>query len=213
MPSKSDQVYDYLRDEILNGKIPPGERLSMDGLARRLGVSKIPIREAMQRLETHGLVQQRPHVGPAVAPVTRHQLRGVYLTRQAVEPLVARLAAETISETQLIELDRVQMSMRQHLVDDALTEMSGLNSAFHQTIADAAGYEILDDVTSRLLMAIRRYRAVAPLDGSDWRDVITEHDAIIGALRHHDPEAAATAAHHHASSQAEQELRRTPHDG
>lgn len=205
-PSKTDLVHDYVRAEILAGRLSPGQRLSMDALARRLGVSKIPIREAMQRLESVGLVAQRQHVGPTVAPVNVQQLRGVYQTRVAVEGLTAELASATITDAQLDELDRIQVAMRQQVLGDDLTELSQLNSAFHVTIAEATGYEILVEFTDRLLLSVRRYRAVTPLDRDNWRTIVTEHDSIVDALRRRDAPAAGAAARTHASIRADHDI-------
>lgn len=206
MPSKADLVYDHVRQRILTGELQPDQRLSMDALARELGVSKIPIREAMQRLESQGLVVQQQHAGPTVAAVNKQQLAGVYLTRQAIEPLAARLAAPTITESALDGLDRVQMRMREHLLEDSLEELSQLNSAFHVAIAEATGYQILIDFTESMLLSVRRYRVVEPLNRDNWRNVIAEHDAIVAALRAHDPDAAAAACLRHTASQFDHEM-------
>ncbi|BCJ37048.1 GntR family transcriptional regulator [Actinocatenispora thailandica] len=208
VPSKADLVYEHISAEILNGALQPGQRLSMDALARTLGVSKIPIREAMLRLESHGLVVQQQHAGPTVARISAHQLRGVYLARQEIEPLAARLAAPLIDATALDRLDRLQMSMREHLLAGRLAEISPLNSAFHETVAQATGFEILVEFTERLLTAVRRYRVSAPLEADNWRRVIAEHDAIVTALRAHDADAAAVAARTHAASQADHDTAR-----
>lgn len=210
VPSKADLVYEHVSAEILNGTLQPGQRLSMDGLARTLGVSKIPIREAMQRLESQGLVVQQQHAGPTVARISAQQLRGVYLTRQEIEPLAARLAAPTIDDATLDRLDRLQLAMRERLMAGQLTEISPLNSEFHHAIAEATGYQILVEFTGRLLTAVRRYRVSAPLEADNWRRVIAEHDAIVTALRAHDADAAAEAARTHAASQADHDTQGDP---
>lgn len=210
LPSKVDQVFEYVKTEILEGRYAPGERLSMDALARNLGVSRIPIREAMNRLESQGLVVQQQHVGPIVAPVSFQQLQGVYLARQAMESLTTRLAADRITPEQLDELEKCQVQMDTLLVNDEIGELSALNSTFHQIIADAAGYQVLRDITDHLLLSVRRYRAVAPMNRGNWRRVVSEHAAIIEALRRGDPEAAERAAVDHTTSQANGEARLQP---
>lgn len=202
VPSKVDQVYEYVKAEILAGHLPPGERLSMDALARALGVSRIPIREAMSRLESQGLVVQRMHVGPTVAPVSHQQLQGVYLTREAVEGLATKLAAERITDIQLEQLERYHLEMSTRLLRGEIDQLSAINSTFHLAIAEASGYMILFDIIDLLLLSVRRYRAVAPLNRENWRRVVTEHEEIIDALRRHDPDAAELASNRHVSSQA-----------
>lgn len=200
--SKSELVHDYLREQILSGALAPGERLRMDALARDLQVSKIPIREAVQRLASDGLVTQQAHVGPTVAVIDSHELKGVYLTRLAVEPLAARLAAETITEKQLLVLEQTQLDMRQALLNGDLARLSALNSDFHTHIASASSYRVLADFIDLLLVSVRRHRSSAAKQPARWQSVIIEHDALLAALREHDPLRAEAAALEHVRSQA-----------
>src|ERR1700761_4725232 len=92
--SKADLGYARLSPAILDGTMKPLARLNADEIARRLGVSKIPVREALQRLEIQGLVTQTQHAGASVAPLSETEIDGIRYARLALDPLVARLAAE-----------------------------------------------------------------------------------------------------------------------
>ncbi|MGW4897121.1 GntR family transcriptional regulator [Kitasatospora sp. NPDC004240] len=203
--SKADLVYDSLRAAIAEGDLKPGERINMDELARNLGVSKIPIREAVKRLEADGLVASRVHSGVTVAKVDAAEMRGVFLAREAIEGLVAGLAAERVTDAQLDELDAVQQEMRAKLGTRSFQKLPELNSRFHQVLSEAAGYRILAELTDQLLLTVRRHRIAAPVDPDNWADVIAEHDAIVTALRSRDPEAATRAAKAHINAQADHE--------
>src|SRR5690349_17560829 len=125
--TKADLVYERLRDAILSGELKPGERVNVDALARQLGTSKIPLREAVQRLTTQGLVvQPNPHAGAQVAPLSLREMRGVYLARGALEGLAARVAATTVSDAELAELQQMHEQMRQRLVDGDHRDLSTL---------------------------------------------------------------------------------------
>ncbi|MFF1870209.1 GntR family transcriptional regulator [Streptomyces sp. CB03911] len=204
--SKADLVYDSLRAAIAEGDLKPGERINMDELARNLGVSKIPIREAVKRLEADGLVASRVHSGVTVAQVDAAEMRGVFLAREAIEGLVAGLAAERVTEAQLAELDAVQQQMRGRLGTRSFQKLPELNSEFHRILAEAAGYRILAELTDQLLLTVRRHRITVPVDPENWAQVIAEHDGIIAALRRRDPDAAAQAAKAHISAQADHEV-------
>ncbi|WP_163013823.1 GntR family transcriptional regulator [Streptomyces sp. S1] len=206
MKSKADLVYDNLREAIVGGGLRPGERINMDELARMFGVSKIPIREAVKRLESEGLVVSRVHSGVSVAEIDRHEMRGVFLAREAIEGLVGQLAAENPGEELVTELDRIQARMGEALDAGEIDSLMGLNSEFHGALAAASGYRILTELTEQLLVAVRRYRIVAPVDDMNWRSVLAEHEAIIEAVRRGDPEAAAAAARAHTNSQADHEI-------
>lgn len=202
MPTKTDQVHDLLRDRILSGELRPGTRLSMDALARELGVSKIPVREAVGRLEAHGLVTTRAHVGPTVAEVDPQQLRGAYLARGALDPLIARLAAQDATEAGVAELAAIQQSMRDALAVDDRVALADTNARFHSQLAGMSGYAILAEISASLLMAVRRYRVVDPLTIDNWATVVAEHESLLAAVTARDGDAAEAAGRLHATSQA-----------
>jgi DNA-binding GntR family transcriptional regulator len=204
--SKADLVHESLRAAIADGDLPPGARVNMDELARNYGVSKIPVREAVKRLESEGLLTSRVHAGVTVAEVDLTEMRGVFLAREAIEVLTARLAAEKADEALITELEKVQDAMREALDRGALDRLPALNTSFHRTLASATGYRVLVELTEQLLMTVRRYRLVAPVDTMNWRSVVEEHDAIVAALREGDAAAASEAARAHTKSQADHEI-------
>ncbi|GLY87984.1 GntR family transcriptional regulator [Actinoallomurus iriomotensis] len=208
--SKVDLVYDNVRAAIAEGDLEPGERINMDELARALGVSKIPIREAIKRLESEGLVVSRAHAGVVVAPIDRTEMRGVFLAREAIEGLVGRLAAERVTDAVLEDLERIQQEMRAELDRGAVDRLPELNSGFHRRLAEASGYRILGELTEQLLFTIRRYRLTLPAGEQNWHSVADEHDTIIQALRRKDADAVAVAARAHIISQAGQEVAERP---
>ncbi|MET9397126.1 GntR family transcriptional regulator [Kitasatospora sp. NPDC002965] len=204
--SKTDAVYESLRDAIVQGKLKPGERINMNELARTLGISKPPIREAVKRLEADRLLVSRIHAGATVAPIDVAEMRGVFLARETIETLVAQLAAERMDDTRFAELEDTRQAMRDALDAGTLEKMAELNSRFHQTLAQSAGHRVLHDLTEQLLLTIRRYRVTVPMGDRDWRSVVTEHDVIMDALRRRDPVAAADALRAHIGSQAVHEV-------
>jgi DNA-binding GntR family transcriptional regulator len=201
VPTKADQVYENIRERILDGSLAPGARLSMDAIAKELGVSKIPVREAIGRLESQRLVVNRPHAGPTVATVNVTELEGVYLARQQLEPMMTRLAATRIDADGIRALAKVHTRMRTAVNAGRIGELGALNSQFHSLIALASGYSILEEFETAMLLAIRRHRVVEPLDLENWHDVVDEHGAILRALEAHDADAAAAAADSHVVSQ------------
>jgi DNA-binding GntR family transcriptional regulator len=207
MPSKAELVYRNVRARILSGELQPDQRLSMDALARELGVSKIPIREAIGRLESQHLVVLRQHAGPVVAAVDAEQLRGVYLARAAIEPVIARLAAASITGEQLNELADTQDEMRERLVNGDAAGLSSLNYSFHLELAKATTMGIFVEFTETMLSSVRLHRNVEPLDMDNWSSIIDEHDAILAAVRAGDADTAAAAAERHASAQAQHDTR------
>jgi DNA-binding GntR family transcriptional regulator len=204
--TKTDLVYQRLRDAILGGDLRPGARVNIDALSRQLGISKIPLREAVQRLAGQGLiVQPNPHAGAQVAPLTLREMRGVYLARGAIEGLAARVAAQTVTAGELAELEELHEQMRFQYERGRLVPMSDLNRRFHTGIATATRYATLRELTDLTLLRVLHYRVGVRVDPA-WGQVIAEHAAILDALRSRDPEAAERAARDHLEWQLGVEL-------
>jgi DNA-binding GntR family transcriptional regulator len=197
--SKADLVYERLSASILNGTMKPLARLNADEIARRLGVSKIPVREALQRLEIQGLVTQTQHTGASVAPLSEREIAGIRYARLALDPLVARLAAEHASDAAVARVRAIQERMRLLAARRALPELDQLNRDFHAEIARATGYDVLVDLVETTLLRVRRYRAVMPISAERWNVLLVEHDTIVEAIADRSPDGAAKAALAHAS--------------
>ena len=193
-PGRVSTVYEDLRDLIVFGRLPPGARIAEGSLAEWLGVSRTPVREALQRLRQERLLVEvgggaRVRVRLAVAPLRRHQMEELYSLAGALESFAARgLAAWPERErTRLArELEKVERAFsveaRKQPIDyDALFE---IHDAFHQQLIR----EVVGPETSALLQSIRpqldRYEwFYAPLIGPDFTATYAEHGEIIKALR------------------------------
>ncbi|ALO05937.1 GntR domain protein [Streptomyces venezuelae] len=204
--SKADLVHERVREAIADGDLRPGERINMDALARTLGVSKIPVREAVKRLESEGLVVSRVHSGVTVAEVDQAEMRGVFLAREVIDALVGRLAAQNVEEGLLVELDAVQARMSADLHKGDVTRLPELNAEFHSVLARASGFRVLVELTEQLLLTVRRYRVAAPLDMANWHAVVREHARIVGALRSEDAALVAEAMRAHTEAQSRHEV-------
>jgi len=204
--SKAALVRQRLYEAIINGELKPGDRLVLDEIARNLGVSKIPLREALSSLEGSGLVVQTPHTGPRVAPLPFHELRGIYLLREEVETLAVRVAATSMSAADVAALRDVNEQMKRQLSNADTATMSDLNSEFHLAIARATTYQTIVETVGELLLKVRRYRAVVNTLAANWEKAVIEHDAIIAALEAHDLDSAVAAVRLHVSNQRQLEI-------
>ena len=184
-PTKAALVRDRVRGLIERGELAPGERVNVDAIARALGISKIPVREAISQLEAMGLLVTTPHAGARVATATVSDLRGLYLIRRQLEPMAARLAAEAISESQLAALEEVTREMAAARGGGDAGTLSDLNRTFHAGVARATGYRPLADTVEETLRRMAPYHArlVSP---ETWERAVAEHRDLLEALRAHD---------------------------
>jgi len=149
--TKGEFVYRTLRDAIVKCELPPGERLVIDDLARRLQVSSIPVREALQLLQSEGLVLMVPHVGATVAPISRESVTEVFTVMEGLESVAARAAAERARPEDLDELHEIVTAMDRALAAEAHEQWAELNTRFHATISRLTGMPLLQEMMERVL--------------------------------------------------------------
>jgi DNA-binding GntR family transcriptional regulator len=192
----ADQVYAVLRGQILARELVPGDHLSVPVLAESLGLSRSPVREAVQRLVVEGLAVEEFHRGARIAGVEADDLADVYAVRGVLEGLAASLVADHHDAALLAAL---RASISDHGEAIKVGDEQAIivaDQAFHQTVLDAAGNEHL----TRALGPLLGRAQVAMLSGdlSRWpRKALTEHRAILAAIRAGDADAAAAAASAH----------------
>lgn len=203
--TKTDLIRERLESDIIEGRREPGSRIVLDEVARELGVSKIPVREALSHLESQGLVVQTPHAGPRVAPLYLREFRAVYLLREETEALVARLAATSITDAAVQQMRDINEQMRAGLKGD-IGRLTELNTEFHLAIARATTYESLVEAVTQSLRTVRRYRAVVHSLATNWETAVTEHDLVLAALDSRDPGEVERVVRAHVGSQRDLEL-------
>jgi DNA-binding GntR family transcriptional regulator len=185
-------VASHIRDRILSGSLRPGAKIDQDALAETLGVSKLPVREALISLEAEALVVNVPRRGSFVADLTPDDVRDHYHIYGLVSAIAAERAAERLSEKQLADLDAMLDEMASSR-DPARLEH--LNHQFHRTINLAGGSQRLNSVLRLLADSIpaRFYEFT-----TGWSAVAHEdHTRILEALRDRDPDAARQAMAEH----------------
>jgi DNA-binding GntR family transcriptional regulator len=181
--SLRDQVYDRLRSAILSGEMAAGTAVIEADIATRLGASRTPVREALRRLETEGMLEPRGGRGTVVRELKRDEVTCIFEIREALESLAARRASRRMQERDYREIERLIERMRKH-VDDA-AEMERLDTAFHDGIlAHADGIRLkrmLGDLRSDILPW--RFLSLATLERR--QATIDEHAAIAEATSRH----------------------------
>ena len=183
-------VHDRLRDAILRGEIPPGEPTSQVLLARQLGVSRTPLREALRLLQREGLVLSEPNRRIRVADFSIADAEELYAMRIALEVVGVRLTVPTLTSEDLAELEGLMAQMDHYMRQADQQRMDVPHSAFHARLVSAAGSRIAT-TTRQLFDHAQRYRfaygAIAP-DGYEERRA--EHRAILDSAAEGDAEAA-----------------------
>jgi DNA-binding GntR family transcriptional regulator len=175
-----EQIHGQLRTAILNGDYAPGTPLVEAELAARLGASRTPVREALQRLETEGLLERRGARGIVVRELKAEDVTCIFEIRESLESLAARRAARRMSPPVLAELAAVVAQMRA-AVDDP-NELERLDTAFHDRILATAEGARLRRMLSDLREEIVTWRFLSLSTAERRAGTVAEHEAVLRAL-------------------------------
>jgi DNA-binding GntR family transcriptional regulator len=192
----SDQVKEYIIDAIMSGEFKPGDRVVESSLARQLGVSQAPVREAIRDLVLMGFVVTEPYKGTSVRSFTPEELWEVYTVRAALESLGARLAAARLTEGDAETLRKILDEMvdagRKHDLD----RMTQLDNDFHRTIMQVSGNMLLYKLWQTLQFGYWTI-VTAKMSSFDLEHLAVRHEELLDALKSRDPEKASHAMQHH----------------
>lgn len=191
--TKAEAVYVEVRRLILEGILEPGATLSQEALAGRLGISITPLREALRRLESDGLMELRAHRTMAVPQLTRDDLHELYAVRQRLDPFAAGEAARLASDEQIAAIATAAAVLSASDLHAGLVA----NRNFHRAIYSAAGNRVLTDILDRLWDRSDRYRLIVLRDRSSQASARQEHAAIAAAIQSRDARQAARLMDEH----------------
>jgi DNA-binding GntR family transcriptional regulator len=207
----ADQVKERLLEDILRGHYPPDSRIVETQVARELGTSQAPVREALRGLEALGVVEIAPFRGARVRRPSKREIIEAYAVRFALEALAARLAVPRMSDDDLVELadcfDEMEAAADQgdgHRVAEA-------DARFHGWIVELADNATLARVWRSLEPFSRTYLTLV-VPGADPRWSADLHGPVLAALRKRDPEAVVDALRRHFDDVSENMARRWPED-
>jgi len=186
-----EQVRGRLREDILAGELAPGTVLSEVALARSFGISRGPLREALGRLASEGLVTITPRRGAIVTELTSEEFVDAYQVREALETLAIRLAVPRLEAAGIARLRELHEEMVAHAERGEVNAFFDANAALHQLFVDGSGNRKLQEVYRLLMNQMGRYLARSLALRGSLEKSIAEHAAILEAVEDRDVERAA----------------------
>jgi DNA-binding GntR family transcriptional regulator len=194
-----------LRTAILNGVLPPGHRIKSEELARQLGVSRMPVRQALSILEREGLVKSDRWRGTIVTPLDSALILNIYDLRGILERAVAAGLAERPFDSSLVR--RIISAGREVAPSGDVARSLELDLSFHTALYDAYGNHVLSDVMVGLWGHVRRVMCAAVSSDTYRAEIWDEHEGILRAIEERDPEKASALAGSHIRSASRAALR------
>lgn len=192
--SLREQIADHLRNDVLCGRFAEGERLSELQLVERFGVSRTPIREALQQLTHEGLLEGRPNAGVTVARRPPDSIRELIVPiRRSVETYALRSFFDTINEDDFRVWSQILEKMRQACVAFDYPAIAEQDIAFHRSIIRRAGQRDLEQIWNSILARVRHHFLEAlPRDYEDPMEIYDVHVEVVDSFRAGDVQAAIT---------------------
>ena len=185
-PTTQEFVLDELRRAIVAGELAPAQPIRQDTIAQRLGVSRVPLREALKTLEAEGQVVYQPHRGYSVAELSLGDLLEVYRMRELLESEAARVAVERLTDDDLERITEAQKEVEGASAGGDLVAMIDANRRFHFALLEPARMPRLLRVVRTLWDATDAYRAVYYNSDANRSRVHHEHQSIVDAATQRD---------------------------
>lgn len=192
-----DIVYKTLRNEILSGKIPGSTHITESSIAKRLNVSRTPVREALQRLTQEKLVISLPRAGYIIEEMSDDDIQDLFSTRFDIETLIVRKAVQYITADELNRLGDTIENAKECIKSGDLKKLTELDLEFHSIIYRSARSKTLYRICRNLGDLTMKYRHGLNLESNLWNEIIATHTMIYQALLAKDSDRAVEAILHH----------------
>ncbi len=203
--SRSELVYRELRDALASGALKPGQRVMETEVAEWLEVSRTPVRDALRRLESEGMLTVEPRMGLVVASISRQAMLELYVMREVLEGTAARLCAQHASDTEIMELQA--LVEREARLQGNHSELARHNRLFHDAIHRGAHNRYLEKSLAAVNDTMHLLGPSQLLVQERASESQREHAELFEHIRDHDPDAAEAAARRHVRSARQQRLR------
>lgn len=179
----AQEVINKLRKAIASGKLKPGTRLIESQMAKEMGISRFPIREALRALEREGLVVIQPFKGAHVSEVSQQEILELYSLRRVLEEFAIRLLMQGVDQKKIAALEKIITAMRQAADDNDPARVVAEDLRFHRKICELSGHRKLLNMWRTLDKQIRTYLAMENPLYSRLHDYIATHDPILQSIK------------------------------
>ena len=203
-------IADRLREMIQEGELAPGSRIVEKEQCEYFDISKTPLREALKVLVAEGLITHRQHLGYHVAEIDINEIESIFEVLHGLEDITGKHLCTRLDADALSAIEDKHQAMIASHQNGKRTAYYRLNQEIHQMIVDAAENPVLSTIYAGLMTKIHRARGIANADTLRWKESLTEHDALIEALRSPDRQALPRLLREH-SEHTSQEVMKVLH--
>lgn len=196
----SDQIANRLRDKIIQNELAPGDRIREREVCKDLQVSRTPLREALHKLASEGLIELIPNRGAIITRPSAGEIADMLQVLGVLEAFAGERVCEYISDQEVAEIKALQYEMLAAYARQDRLKYFKLNQKIHLAIVKAARSETLLSLHARLNARLYRIRYQSNLKNETWGSALAEHDHILDALEQRDAEKLSTLLRQHLKS-------------
>jgi DNA-binding GntR family transcriptional regulator len=202
LPSLSEIAYQQVRDAILSGALAAGQSLGQEEIASRIGTSRVPLREALQRLEAEGLVMLRPRRGYIVTSLDPEEIKDIFDIRMMLEERAGYLATLHASAEDVAEVEKLLRAMDGLSIANAkdATRFAERNRAFHERLYASSGRAQLCRLMNTLRTNVERYIRIGAQIAGNLERVRKEHQEMFDAFKRRDAETVGRLCREHCAA-------------
>lgn len=193
-----DQVFEFIRDEIISMQLLPGQKISENTLAEKFSVSRTPIREALNRLSALGLVEVRPQRGTFVTKLSMTFILEARFIRESLEVAVVNQLAESGVDSMVLKCEKILAEQAKAAKKKDALLFQQLDDRFHMALADATGFKRVGGIIELEKAHMDRVRNLSLVElTGQYQHVLTQHHAILNAIKSGSPQQAVQAMRIH----------------
>ena len=182
LSSLCSSLFEDLRENILRGKYPSGEKLTESKICEEFGVSRTPVREAFKQLELEGLITNIPNRGAFVLGFSKQDIQDIYELRKAIEIIAIKWCIQRITKGELDALQEAYDLMEFYTLKKDVEKMMQINSRFHEIIYKSTHSRFLEQTLKSYQFYIYKTRKAALQADKFLNDVLSEHKLILDAI-------------------------------
>lgn len=208
--TNSTRVYDRLIHAVTTGVFQPGDRLHINDIANLLGVSITPVREALERLQSHGVAEHKPYRGFFVRQFSTREIRDIYHTRSALEGYAVRLATEHLGDAEHTKLEELQARGADLVSQNDMSGYSKYNEALHDRILQMSQNHVLYEIASNIKLRVTMLASRSIQIPGRPNRAFQEHQAIVDAMFRRAPMEAAERMERHILDAMDEVIERLP---
>jgi DNA-binding GntR family transcriptional regulator len=180
-----EQIVESIKESIATGKLKPGEKICETKLAEDLGISRTPLREAIQTLEAEGFLNVVPRKGAVVSEYSKKDIEDIYEIKATLEGLAARLATKNLSDEDIYHLGDINNQLKSMSLknESSVSRFFRVHNQFHELFLKASNNERLYQLNCQLMEPFKRFRLSSLAIPGRFEEAIAIHDEIVEAFR------------------------------